>query len=116
MYSLVHCAFFVYNRDFLGMETWEQLANALRGGLLFDASAIAYTNALVILLHILPMKARHNVGYQRAIGWVYWLSNIPMFVFNLADVVYVRFTGRRTTLDVLEEFSNENPFISSVSS
>ncbi|MDO4707270.1 MAG: sulfatase-like hydrolase/transferase [Porphyromonadaceae bacterium] len=110
MYSLVRCAFFVYNRDLLGMETWGQLANALRGGLLFDASAIAYTNALVILLHILPMRARHSVGYQRAIGWVYWLSNVPMFVFNLADVVYVRFTGRRTTLDVLEEFSNENPF------
>lgn len=109
MYSLARAAFYIYNYDLIAVDTLPQLVPIFLGGLRFDASAIAYTNSLVILLHILPLPCRYEVGYQRAIGWVYWLSNIPMLIFNLGDVVYFRFTTRRTTLDVLREFSNENP-------
>lgn len=109
MYTLMRGIFYLYNKDLLGIDSWHQLGRIFYGGLRFDASAIIYTNVLVILLHLLPLTVRHRPKYQRAIGWIYWLSNIPMLVLNLGDVVYYRFTGRRTSLDVLDEFASEDP-------
>lgn len=109
VYALCRLAFYYYNRDLLGIDTLEAMGRIMLGGLRFDASAIAYTNILVIAMHIVPQPWLYHRAWQRAIGWVYWLSNVPMLVLNMGDVVYYRFSGRRTSLAVFEEFGNENP-------
>lgn len=110
IYSLCRLIFFAYNYDLLGIESASTLWRILWGGLRFDLAALIYTNALVILLYILPINLRYSAIYQRVISWVFMLSNTPAIILNLGDVVYYRFSGRRTTLNVLDEFAGENGF------
>lgn len=108
MYTLCRLAFYLYNQDLLGIDSWGTWWEIMLGGLRFDLSAVLYTNLLVIALYLVPHPWRTSAGYLRATTWVYLLCNIPMLVVNMADVVYYRYTGRRTSLDVLEEFAHED--------
>lgn len=108
MYTLCRLIFFAYNYDLLGIDNMATLWRILSGGLRFDLAALIYTNALVILLSIIPFGVRYRAGYQRVLSWVFMLCNAPAIILNLGDVVYYRFSGRRTTLSVLDEFAGEN--------
>ena len=86
--------------------SWSAL---LAGSLRFDTAAICYTNALYALLLLLPLSARAK--NSRAYGLVaktYFVAvNALMLAINLADTVYSRYTGRRTTWTFFSEFGNE---------
>lgn len=88
--------------------TWNTLCEMLRGGFLFDTSAILYTNSLYILLMLLPLHYKETDLWQRIARWVFVVCNAVCIVANLADAVYFKYTGRRTTATVFQEFSNEN--------
>ncbi len=108
MYTLARLIFFSYNHGTLGVDTWGEFWQILRGGLLFDTSAIAYTNSLIVLLQLLPFAFVLKKGYQKFIKWLYFGINLPFFILNLGDTIYVRFTGKRTSLLVFKEFANED--------
>lgn len=95
---------FGYYADHLTLGLLESM---LRGGLLFDASAVVYVNALYILMMLLPWKGKERRGYQTAAKVVFVLFNGVAAAANLADCVYFRFTGRRTTATLFSEFGNE---------
>ena len=109
-YSISRLVFYAYNQDLLHISDSASLLRIMRGGLTFDVSSMIYLNGLVMLLHLLPLPCKYNRGYQRWTTALYWLFNIPAFIFNLGDTIYYRFTGSRTTLSVFTEFANENPF------
>ncbi len=88
--------------------SWKSLGEILRGGWMFDTSAILYTNALYILLMILPLQWRETDVWQRVARWVFIVFNSICIVINLADAVYFQYTGRRTTVTVFSEFGNEH--------
>lgn len=108
IYTLCRIVFGIYNNDLLSFDGLSNLGRIFAGGFRFDAAGIVYVNLLVILLSLLPIRQRNQAGYQRAISWTYWLCNIPALIVNMADTVYFRFTLRRTTIGVTEEFANEN--------
>lgn len=87
--------------------TWSSLGEMLRGGLMFDTSAILYTNSLYILLMLLPLWLKETALWQRVARWVFTVVNGFCVVINLADAVYFQYTGRRTTVTVFSEFSSE---------
>ena len=87
--------------------TWGHLASLCGAGLLFDTSAILYTNALVILLMLLPLHWKERPGYYKAVRWVYVICNTAALWANLMDCVYFPYTGKRTTTSVFAEFGNE---------
>lgn len=109
LYTIARGIFYFYNVEHLHFADRAEVLYAFWGGLRFDLSAMLYVNALVLLLHLLPIPWKYNSTYQRVCSWIYWLFNIPAFILNLGDVIYYRFTGGRTTLSVFSEFSNENP-------
>lgn len=109
MYTLCRVFFLVYNADLLQLSGSEAVRSILLWGTRFDLSALLYVNALAIVLHLLPVPAKYSKPYQRSINITYWIFNIPAFVANLADVVYYRFSGKRTSLAAFTEFQNENP-------
>ncbi len=84
------------------------LAEMLRGGLVFDTSAIMYTNALYILLMLLPVHLKERKGYHKACKWLFVAVNGIAVVMNMADTVYFQYTSRRTTSTVFSEFSHES--------
>ncbi len=99
VYQIARQEYYLENTDYLTYSF-----NAWRGGLLFDTSAIIYTNALYILLMLLPFK---QSGYQQCCKWLYLIINGVALAINLADSVYFQYTMRRTTTTVFSEFSNE---------
>lgn len=88
--------------------SWKTLGEILHGGWYFDTSAILYTNSLYILLMLLPFRLKETDLWQRIARWVFIVCNAVCIVANLADAVYFQYTGRRTTVTVFSEFSNEN--------
>ncbi len=74
-------------------------------GLRFDLYAILITNALFILLHILPIPWVNRKWYQRIIKIVFYSINIPAVLFNAIDFIYYRFAQKRTTADFFHLFT-----------
>lgn len=108
IYTITRLLFYVLNQSLFPDMNAGYLLKLMYHGLRFDASAIAYTNSLVILMHILPFRFRYNKGYQKAISIVFYVVNAIGVTLNMIDVVYYRFTMKRTTTGVFQEFENEN--------
>ena len=102
VYQIARLEYYVENRDYLSY-TWD----IFQGGLLFDTSAILYTNALYVVMMLFPLHWKENKIYHKVCQWLFVVVNSITFAINLADSVYFRYTIRRTTTTVFEEFSNE---------
>lgn len=87
--------FALYNADQCAIESVSDAWQLAIGGIRFDLSALAYFNAIVILLSILPFKIVYAHWYRRVCLWVYMVCNSIMLAINLADIPYFRFTGAR---------------------
>ena len=99
VYQIARCEYYFENANYLTYTS-----DVFRGGLLFDTSAIIYTNALYIVLMLLPFR---QSGYQQFCKWLYLIINGVALAINLADSVYFQYTMRRTTTTVFDEFANE---------
>ncbi|MBO5615489.1 MAG: LTA synthase family protein, partial [Prevotella sp.] len=103
VYQIARLEYYFENTDFLSYSV-----DAWRGGLVFDTSAILYTNALYVVMMLFPLHWKENAAYQKLCKWIFVIVNSMAFAINLADSVYFRYTMRRTTTTVFEEFSNES--------
>ena len=107
-YFLCRLAYGVENWSVLGGNfTSDGVGEVLKGGWMFDTSAIMYTNSLYMVLMLLPLHYKERVGWQKLAKWVFVVVNALAVCINLADAVYFKYTGRRTTATVFSEFSNE---------
>jgi phosphoglycerol transferase MdoB-like AlkP superfamily enzyme len=64
-------------------------------------------NMLFLLLMIIPFEFRFRAGYQTAVKWVFFIFNGLAQAANVSDFIYFKFTGRRTTADVFQQFEHE---------
>ena len=103
VYQIARLEYYLENAEYLSYSF-----KAFRGGLLFDTSAIIYTNILYIVMMLFPLHWKENRVYQQICKWLFIIVNGIAFAVNLADSVYFRYTMRRTTTSVFQEFSNEN--------
>ncbi len=88
----------------------------LKGSLLFDTSAVCYLNIPYILLLLLPLHYKEGNTMQALTRTFFVVGNGIGMIANLCDVVYVPFTGRRTTWSVFTEFSNEGNMLQIIGS
>lgn len=83
------------------------MVDLLRGSLLFDTAAVCYLNIPYILALLLPLHYKEGNFTQKLTHILYTAGIAVGVTTNLADCVYVPFTGRRSTWSVFSEFSNE---------
>lgn len=107
-FMLCRVIFLVANLSYFPDITFSKILLIFKGGLLFDISAIVYTNVLYILLMAFPIHFKERAKFQKIVKWLFVITNGIAVVANLIDVVYFRFTARRTTASVFSEFSHEN--------
>ena len=102
VYQVARVEYWLENSSYLNytLDVW-------RGGLMFDTTAILYTNALYIVLMLFPWHKKENHTYHIVCKWLYIIVNGITLAMNLADSVYFQYTMRRTTSTVFGEFSNE---------
>jgi phosphoglycerol transferase MdoB-like AlkP superfamily enzyme len=79
----------------------------MKGGLLFDISAVVYLNMLFILLEIVPFDFRYNIYYEKSVRVLFFVTNGIAIAANCMDYVYYRFVFKRATADVFKTFENE---------
>lgn len=107
-YMLCRLLFLLFNWDSfsagLPQLEWEEV---LQGALRFDLSAILYTNVLYALLMLLPWHGKERRVWQCVARFVWWGINSVALITNLSDIVYFRFTGRRSTMTMFAEFQHE---------
>lgn len=109
VYFICRVLYVVANWNTFGAEFGNlSLWSLVKGSLLFDTSAIIYTNALYIVLMFLPLHFKECSLWQKVTRWIYYVVNSLAIVINLCDAVYFTYTGRRTTSTVVHEFSNES--------
>lgn len=106
-FILCRIVFLVENWSAFSDLTAERILRMFQGGLLFDTSAILYTNVLYIFLMLVPLHYKENATYQKVAKGVFVVTNLIAIVMNLADTVYFQYTHRRTTASVFSEFKNE---------
>ena len=108
-YTLCRTIFLVLNWPlFAGTLTLGHGAELFGAGLLFDTPAILYTNAIILLMFLLPLHWKERSGFYRVARWIYTIVNSIAVYMNLMDCVYFPFTGKRTTASVFAEFGNES--------
>ena len=108
VYFLTRVAYLLENRSYFENLTSGELVNIFGGGLLFDTSAIFYTNALWIVMVLFPLHWKETTAYHKVCRWVFVVINGLAAVMNLADSVYFAYTLRRSTSTLFSEFSNES--------
>ena len=107
-YSLCRLVFLLVNwNTFSGHVDFNYAMNLFGAGIIFDTSAILYSNALFILLFLFPLHWKENAAFYKVVRWIFTVANTFFIITNLIDCVYFRFTGRRTTMSVLQEFQHE---------
>lgn len=108
LFTFCRSAFFLFNiKMFPGVDS-NQFFRMLRGGLLFDISAIVYINIFFLLLHLVPFDFRYNDKYQKFLRTLFFVINGIALTANCMDLVYYRFIGKRVTAEVFQTFSNEH--------
>jgi len=107
LFSLCRVGFFLFNFKMFPGVTLSQFLIIMKGGVVFDISAIVYINIVFILLCIIPFDIRYNAIYQRIVKWLYFITNGIAIAMNGMDFVYYRFVDKRATGDVFKTFENE---------
>ena len=109
VYFVARVAYLLENYSFFkeGLS-FGHLTRMFRGGLMFDTTALVYSNALYILLMLFPLWLKETGAYHRFCRWLFVIVNAIGLFLNLCDAVYFPFTLRRTTTSVFREFDNEN--------
>lgn len=112
MYFVCRLVFIALNPATLaGTDTLQSLT-LLKGGFLFDTSAICYTNALYILMVLFPLHFKETDGYNRVVKSIFMVINGLCLLLNLADSVFFEFRHQRTTMAIFREFGGEGNLLS----
>lgn len=108
IFMLCRFIFYLFNQSYfanLSVYSWLRL---LQGGIRFDLAAVLYINALYIALILIPFKFKYHRIYQGVLSYLFFITNSLAILTNCIDIVYFRFTLRRTTSGIFREFRNEN--------
>lgn len=112
LFSLQRLLFFLFNRHFFEDVSVSHLATLMRSGLQFDLTATLYTNALFLLMMIIPFPFKYGKRYQQVAKWIFFLTNGLIFAANIIDFVYFRYTLRRTDFGFFTEFATDDNLFS----
>ena len=107
LFSACRIGFYLFNLGAFTHTTFSGLLLLLWGGLRFDLTTLFYGNVLYILVMILPFDYRFNRLFQQIAKYFFFIVNGAALGANVSDFIYFRFTGRRTTADVFQQFANE---------
>jgi phosphoglycerol transferase MdoB-like AlkP superfamily enzyme len=110
-FSMCRIGFYLFNYKMFPGVTFNQFITILKGGLVFDISAVVYINMLFILFNAIPFEFRYNVLYQKVLKYLFFITNGIAIAMNGMDFVYYRFVDKRATADVFKTFEHESNMV-----
>ena len=108
LFSISRWLIYLFNEEFFHhLNIWQAL-KLYFSGMRFDLVVIAYANFPIILYHCLPSKALYNKLLQGVSRLYFIIVNAIIVVFNMIDVIYFRFIGKRMTSEFFQFFGNSD--------
>ncbi len=111
IFSLSRVFYYLITKDSYPDVTPSHLWELLAGGIRFDLTALLYLNSVYLLLELVPFRFRQHKRYEQAAQWFYLIPNGLAIVVNCIDMVYMQFTGRRTTVTFFSEFQHDSNIV-----
>jgi arylsulfatase A-like enzyme len=106
-YQLSRILFF-----FMNMELFERFTfDIFIGGVLFDLAVISYINFIFLFFHVIPGNFKYKTVYQTILKIAFYAVNLLFISTNFVDIIYYRFTGRRSTFALITARGMENDTI-----
>ncbi len=102
LYTVCRILFYLFNTASFPKVSLSSFLTILKGGLLFDTSALLYLNIVYILLFLLPFRFKFSNGYQVFLKWLFMIGNGIGIAFNLIDMIYFRYILKRTTASMFD--------------
>ena len=106
-FLICHPVFIWYNWSSFQGDMAGMLWPMLKGSLVFDTAGIMYLSALYMVLMMFPFHFKEKRWYYRLTKTILVVMASAGILMNLVDTVYFPYTGCRSTLQVLDEFSGE---------
>ena len=107
LYAVCRGVYLWVNVDLFPELTQREMLGFFSSGLMFDISAVLYSNLLYIALALLPVPGKESRLYSGILKWSYLVPNAVCIFSNIADSIYFPFSFRRTTASVFREFTAE---------
>ncbi len=111
IFSISRFLFYYLNKSYFPDINSSQLIKILIAGLRFDLAVIFGLNIPLILACIIPLTIRFNKLYQKICTSFFIITNSIYILFNCIDVVYFRFTLKRTTADFFTMLGKGNEYL-----
>lgn len=102
IFTACRLLFYFFNTGSFPHVSFLSFLKILKGGLMFDASALLYINSVYFLLFLIPLKIKFEKYYQIFLKWLFIISNGAGIAFNLIDIVYYPFILKRTTASMFD--------------
>lgn len=97
IYQICRILFLLFNKEaFTDIDV-----TVFLGGMLFDLSAISFINLIFIFLHLLPGNFKYRNGYQKGLKIAFFTVNLLFIATNCIDFEYYKFTGRKSSFDLI---------------
>lgn len=107
-YAICRLAFLAENWSAFSAElNWGIAGKLMRGSLLFDTSAVCYTNFLYLVLVFLPFHKKGSKAWRVATKLAFIIPNAVAVIISLMDSAYFSFTEKRIMANVFAEFKHE---------
>ena len=87
-YTVCRAVFLMLNWSlYADTLTWSHGFGLFGAGLLFDTPAILYTNAVVLVMFLVPLHWKESPVFYRIARWIYTVVNSVAVCLNLMDCV-----------------------------
>ena len=108
VYFVCRIVFYTANKNDFPETDFSELLELCLAGLRFDTFSIFVANALFILLSILPINLFSKSVFQKLLFWVFIVFNSVFLSTNCIDLVYYRFTKKRSSYDLFEQIGGQS--------
>lgn len=108
IFTLCRILFFLFNKSLFSDLSAGEIFVAFLAGLRFDLSALILINCIFILGSVLPFPFRNKKTFQSILKWFFISTNGFALAFNLFDIIFYRFTLRRSTWDLFSIMGASN--------
>ena len=96
--------FFLFNQHLFDWVDVGESFKILIYGLRFDLVGMAYINCLFIVIATFPLPGIYSPFGRKLMFFVFMLTNCLAQLFNCIDIIYFRFTLRRSTSAIFSMF------------
>jgi len=111
LYVIMRNLMYVFNMDLFHVGSLSQLFLINVYGLRFDVSIILLTNILFSALYLIPLGKLYSNILNKIIDILYFAVNSIAIIVNLSDIIYFRFTLKRTTAEFINMFTDDGEML-----